>query len=177
MTALTDALPAGLALRASPRASDLAAVDELLRSTGFFRDEEVSIAVELVDETLVKGGASGYTFLFADRPDGSLAGYSCYGRVPLTESSFDLYWIGVDPVEQRRGLGRWLLAESERRIAAEGGTQVWVETSGRPQYQPTRAFYERLGYRVAGRFTDFYAPGDDKVVYVRTVGSVGGGAR
>jgi ribosomal protein S18 acetylase RimI-like enzyme len=160
----------GLTLRQLPRASDRDAVARLLRATGFFREEEVAIAVELVDETLAKGAASGYTFLFADRADGSLAGYACYGLVPLTESSFDLYWIGVDPAEQGRGLGRRLLAESERRIAELGGTQVWVETSGRSQYEPTRVFYERAGYQVAGRFADFYASGDDKVVFVRRVG-------
>ena len=109
----------------------------------------------------------GYCFLFADRPDGTLAGYACYGRVPLTESSFDLYWIAVDPGGQRRGLGRWLLAECERRISAGGAAQVWVDTSGRDQYAPTRGFYERAGYQVAARFPDFYAPGDDKVVFVR----------
>jgi ribosomal protein S18 acetylase RimI-like enzyme len=154
-------------LRELLRPADRAEVARVLRATGFFREEEVAIAVELVDEALAKGPASGYSFLFADRADQSLAGYACYGLVPLTAASWDLYWIGVDPVEQRRGLGRWLLAECERRIGELGGEQVWVETSGREQYEPTRSFYERAGYHTAARFADFYAPGDDKVVFVR----------
>lgn len=157
----------GLALREKVRAADGDHVVDLLRATGFFREEEVLIGRELVDETLQRGAASGYSFVFADRVDGSLAGYACYGRVPLTASGFDLYWIAVDPAEQGRGLGRRLLAECERRISADGGTQVWVDTSGRPQYAPTRGFYERAGYAVAARLADFYAPGDDKVIYVR----------
>jgi ribosomal protein S18 acetylase RimI-like enzyme len=163
----TTPAPAGCTPRQQTRASDRLEVARVLRATGFFREEEVEIAVELVGERLARGAASGYEFLFVDRPDGTLAGYACYGQVPLTVASFDLYWIGVDPAEQRRGLGRWLLAECERRIAAGGGTQVYVETSGRAQYLPTRTFYERAGYLVAGRFADFYAPGDDKVVFVR----------
>ena len=46
---------------------------------------------------------------------------------------------------------------------------MYLDTSGRAQYAPTRAFYERKGYRVAARLEDFFAPGDDKVIYVRTL--------
>ncbi|HUP24961.1 MAG TPA: GNAT family N-acetyltransferase [Thermoanaerobaculia bacterium] len=165
--------PTGLTLRELVRATDGDSAARLVRDTGYFREDEVAVARELIEESLARGAASGYELLFADRADGSLAGYACYGRIPLTESSFDLYWIAVDATEQGRGLGRWLLAESERRIAAAGGTQVFVETSGRQQYEPTRIFYERTGYHVAARFANFYAPGDDKVVYVRRLDKEG----
>jgi hypothetical protein len=47
---------------------------------------------------------------------------------------------------------------------------VYVETSGRRDYAPTRAFYERAGYRPEARLADFYAPGDDKWIYVKPLG-------
>jgi ribosomal protein S18 acetylase RimI-like enzyme len=148
------------------RKTDAVAVGELVTATGFFRPAEVDIAVELVQETLTRGAGSGYQFLFADddeRP-GALAGYACFGRVPATESGFDLYWIAVAPALFRRGLGSLLLAAAEDSCRKEGGRRMYIDTSGRPQYAPTRAFYVRNGFAVAAVFPDFYADGDDKVV-------------
>jgi hypothetical protein len=42
-----------------------------------------------------------------------------------------------------------------------------VETSSRSDYTATRAFYERRGYREAARVRDFYAPGDDRIIFVK----------
>jgi ribosomal protein S18 acetylase RimI-like enzyme len=94
----------------------------------------------------------------------------CFGPVDGTQGSFDLYWIVVAAAGQGGGLGRRLLAESEARMRARGGRLCWVETSGRREYAPTRAFYERHGYRVEARLADFYAPGDDKWIFVKALG-------
>jgi hypothetical protein len=59
--------------------------------------------------------------------------------------------------------------EAERRIRDLGGLRVYVDTSGRAQYAPTRAFYERLGYLPAAVLDDFYAPGDPKVIYCKAL--------
>src|SRR5262245_49884926 len=76
------------------RAGDAAKVMELVSTTGFFSAAEVAIAGELVDERLARGLASGYRFVFAERA-ARLERYCCYGPIPLTQSSFDLYWIVV----------------------------------------------------------------------------------
>jgi ribosomal protein S18 acetylase RimI-like enzyme len=146
--------------------SDPAAIRELTAATGFFSDEEVAIAGELAEARLAQGLASGYRFILAER-DGRLDGYVCFGPIPLTRASFDLYWIVVRPSAQRSGLGRWLMAMAEAAIAGLGGSAVYVDTSTRPQYAPTRAFYNRLGYQEAASFADFYAPGDGKLVLVK----------
>ena len=52
-----------------------------------------------------------------------------------------------------------------------GGRRIYAETSGRPQYEPTRVFYERLGFTPETQLKDFYAPGEDKVFYVRVLKS------
>jgi D-alanine-D-alanine ligase len=156
--------PEGLRLRAAVTESDRRAVRDLAASTGFFGPLEVDVAEELVSERLQKGAASGYEFLFAES-GGALAGYSCYGPVPMTAASFDLYWIVVSPALQRKGIGRFLVEETERRIRRLGGARLYAETSGRPQYAETRAFYLRAGFTPESRLKDFYAPGDDKVTY------------
>ena len=155
-------------LRDEVLATDPDAVRKLVERTGFFRPDEVDIAAELVDERLARGLASGYHFVFATI-DGQVAGYACYGPIACTIGSYDLYWIAVDPGFQRRGLGRQLMAEVEARVAEMGGQRIYIDTSGKTQYAPTRHFYERSGFRCEARLADFYASGDDRMIYVKAV--------
>lgn len=160
-------------LREEPQPEDVEAVRALVEATGYFRPDEVEVAAELVQERLDKGVASDYFFVFADEIDAdgraTLRGYSCYGPIACTLGSYDLYWIAVDRSEQGRGLGRWVLRQTEQRVAAAGGRRLYAETSGKAQYASTRAFYLRCGYDCEAEFVDFYEPGDSKVVYGRAV--------
>lgn len=151
--------------RYRPREGDRKAVRGLVAATGFFSAEEEDIAMELVGDALQHGEDSEYRFVFADAPAGGLQGYACYGPITPGSRDFDLYWIAVAPDAQRRGTGRALLIEAERLARAEGAAAIFIDTAGRAQYAPTRAFYERMGYSVHAVVQDFYAPGDDKVVY------------
>ncbi|MGD9548089.1 MAG: N-acetyltransferase family protein [Candidatus Krumholzibacteriia bacterium] len=146
--------------------ADVEAVRGIVADTGFFSAEEVAIAAELVEERLQKGPASGYEFIFAE-VDGIVKGYSCYGLIPCSTVSWDLYWIAVAPDQQGSGLGRRVLDLTEQRIAQSGGLAVYAETSGREQYTPTRGFYGRCGYATGAVFEDFYGPGDAKYVFVK----------
>ncbi len=155
-------------LREDPEPADREAVRGVVAATGFFSAAEVAIAVELVDERLARGRASGYEFVLAERA-GELVGYACYGPVSGTASSWDLYWIVVAPGEQGRGLGRCLLARTEERVRAAGGRRLYADTSARAQYAPTRAFYAASGFVQVAYLPDFYGPGDGKVVYEKVV--------
>jgi GNAT superfamily N-acetyltransferase len=154
-------------LRSNPRESDRAAVLAVVKATGFFSEEEEAIAVELVDEALARGPASGYEFLFADAPDQAekILGYTCFGPIPGTESSFDLYWIAVTPTGQGKGLGRHLLLATEEAARRLGATHIYADTSGQDKYAPTRAFYTRMGYQAEAVLRDYFAPGDDKILF------------
>jgi len=151
------------------RAGDEMAVRRLVTDTGFFSPDEVLIAVELVEQSRGRGVAAGYDFVFADSMENpaELNGYACFGMIAGTVSSYDLYWIAVSRRCQGKGLGRELLLESEKRARAAGAACMYVDTSGRDQYEPTRAFYRKMGYGVEAVLRDFYAPGDDKVVLAK----------
>ena len=153
-------------LRCAAASGDPGAVRRLVEATGFFSAVEADVSEELVKERLAKGPESGYHFVFAEL-EGQLAGYACYGPVPLTASSYDLYWIVVSPELQGGGIGRILLQEAERLARGAGGTRLYAETSGRGQYESTRAFYERAGFRREAVLEDFYAPGDSKLIYTK----------
>ncbi len=157
----------GIVQRETVEERDVERIARLVRVTGFFNDAEVDIAAELVQERLAKGDASGYYFLLAEHY-GRLAGYACYGPIAGTAASFDLYWIAVHPDYQGKGLGRRLLTDTERLVKRAGGTRIYVDTSQRVQYASTRAFYERCGYRLESVLSDFYGPGDGKVIYCKT---------
>ena len=152
--------------REEPVPADTDKIVEIVRSTGFFNDDELDIAAELVEERLHKGTASGYHFLFLEI-DKKLKGYSCYGPIPGTQSSFDLYWIAVDNKSRGMGLGKLILEMSEQKISSMNGINIYIETASKDLYLPTRKFYEACGYRAESWLKDFYAPGDDKIIYVK----------
>ena len=144
------------------------AVRDIVASTGFFHGHEIDVAVELVQERLARGPASGYCFLFADL-DGRTVAYACYGLIACTVGSYDLYWIAVHSGFRRHGLGQLLMHAVEDRIAQSGGRRIYIETSGRPQYEPTQRFYKRCGYVAEAVLADFYAAGDPKIVYSKAL--------
>ncbi|MBN2425738.1 MAG: GNAT family N-acetyltransferase [Calditrichaceae bacterium] len=143
-------------------------VRNIVASTGFFSQEEIDIAVELVTERLEKGLASGYHFIFAE-VENRTVGYTCFGPIPATKLSYDLYWIAVHANMRGSGIGKKLMTESEKAIAGLGGNRVYIETSGRDQYIPTRQFYLTCDYTEAAVLDDFYAPGDAKYLYLKVL--------
>ncbi len=159
---------APLTWRRTVRPGDTAAVRSLVAATGFFSAAEEAIAEELVAERIARGAGSGYRFIFAER-GAMLDGYACYGPIDGTEAGFDLYWIAVHPDRQRTGLGRDLLSRAEALMRDDGARTIWVDTAGKPSYAPTRAFYERAGYTRIAELTDFYGPGDAKIIYCKAL--------
>jgi GNAT superfamily N-acetyltransferase len=126
------------------------------------------VAGELVEDRLEQGARSGYLFIFAEQA-GELVGYVAWGAIPMTRASYDLYWIMVDPVRQGGGLGRELMRRTEDAVSARGGGGLYIETSSLGRYSRTRRFYRHAGYRRAARLRDFYAPGDHKIVFCKTL--------
>lgn len=156
----------GVTLRPA-RATDRARVEQFTRTIELFRPDEVPVALEVFDAAV--GGDTSYTAIVAEH-EGRAAGWACWGATPCTVGTYDMYWLAVDPVLQGAGIGSRLVAEMERRLAGTARLIV-VETAGRPDYGPTRAFYEARGYRRTATIPEFYAPDDDLVVYVKRLTS------
>lgn len=154
--------------REEVRPEDLGSIREILDSSGFFSTEEVEVAVSLGEERLEKGLASGYHFLLAESA-GKAVAFTCFGRIPCTDGSFDLYWIAVHNNFRGAGIGKELLTRTEQAMENLGGSRIYVETSSREQYRPTRSFYVSAGYQEAARLDDFYGPGDSKIIYVKVM--------
>ena len=153
-----------IALR-RPNASDLPRVREIVEAANIFRPNEVEIALEVLGDA-VRAPGEDYHAIGAFEDD-RLMGFACYGATPGTVATWDLYWIAVDPGTHRQGVGRRLMAASEEAIRAGDGRLVVVETASRPDYAPTRAFYESLGYAQAAHIPEYYAPQDDLIMFVK----------
>ena len=138
-------------------------ISALVTATGVFTEEEARVAGELATTTL--NGIETYRFLFAERPGGALRGFVCFDRIPLSEVSFDLYWIAVAAEEQGTGLAQELLRRTAAFAKSKRGLWLFAETSSREPYARARAFYLRAGFDEVARFEDFYALGDDKLMF------------
>ena len=155
----------------SLRPRDRARVAELLVSTAAFSRDEIVVALQLFDASVHDEGSAGADdaqapdYEFTGAFDGErLLGYACAGPTPATEGTFDLYWLAVDPTVQGKGIGTTLVRAVERELRDRGARMLLVETSSRPDYSNTRAFYARCGYTEAARIRDFYAPADDRIM-------------
>ena len=155
--------------RTELRAGDAETISELVAQTGVFSAEEIAIAGELVTERQARGDDSGYHFVIAEQA-GAIAGYACFGPIPGTEGSFDLYWIAVRPACQGAGLARAILAHAEAEAVAVGARRMFIDTSATAPYAPARALYKACGYARVALLPDFYRPGDAKAIFAKSLG-------
>jgi ribosomal protein S18 acetylase RimI-like enzyme len=138
-------------------------ITKILRDTPEFKPFEVAVAEELIDSYLNDPPGSGYHILVA-QVDSNVQGYVCYGPTPLTEGTWDIYWVAVAQARQDRGIGSALMKSAEKEILKAKGRLAIIETSSTPTYEKTRNFHTSQGYELVARIPDFYAPGDDKLI-------------
>lgn len=143
---------------------DKPAIMQILRDTPEFTPAELCVAEEVLDSYLEDSCDSGYRVLVV-ATGSSIVGYVCYGPTPLTEGTWDIYWLAVAPQSQNRGLGAALLASAESEIRHGRGRLALIETSSKPEYEKTRRFHRSQGYKLTSRVADFYAPGDAKLIF------------
>ncbi len=158
-----------IAWRMKPVETDPAAVRDILTSSGYFNPEEINMAVDMVEQSMIADNTStDYRFLFLEH-DTRIAGYTSYGHIDGTQASYDLYWIAIHNDFRGQGFGTQILTKTEQLIANAGGRRIYIETSSRDQYKPTQAFYEKMHYKLEAVLKDFYAAGDDKLVFVKVI--------
>jgi ribosomal protein S18 acetylase RimI-like enzyme len=151
----------------APTPADGEHVLGLARGIHLFEASDIETIQELWTEFATKGDeASWYHFLIS-RLGNEILGFACYGQRPLTDGTFDLYWIGVGQNQQGRGVGKALIAEVENRVRSQGGRLLIAETAGKKAFEPTRRFYLSAGYELEARIRDFYKLGDDLVIFTK----------
>lgn len=145
---------------------DKPAIIQMLRNMPEFKPVEVVVAEEVLNDYLRDPVRSGYHVFLAEI-DSLVVGYICYGPTPLTEATWDIYWLAVTPDQQSQGIGKSLLAFAEENIKETKGKIVVVETSSKTEYEASRRFYRAQGYELVCSIADFYAPSDDKIIFLK----------
>ena len=136
---------------------------------GIFNPAELDCVRELWNMYLDSGEASGYVFLVHRHDDGLPQGYACFGPHPLTQGTYDLYWIAVDPAAQGRGVGHTLLSHVEAEVGERGGRLLLIETSDSIAYASARRLYASLGFRLEATVHDFYTQGDNLLIFAKNI--------
>lgn len=132
-----------------------------------FSKEDQTCIAELWQESLSnKTDPDRYHFLIAEG-NNKIVGFACYGHRPLTQGSYDFYWLGVDPEFQHQGIGHTLMIAVEDEIKRAGGYLIILETSSKKEFALTRDAYQKFGYQQVAVIPDFYEPGDGLVIYVK----------
>ncbi|MEO1051860.1 MAG: GNAT family N-acetyltransferase [Bacteroidota bacterium] len=83
----------------------------------------------------------------------------------MTEGTYNLYLIAVHKDHQGQGLGKEMMAYIEEHLKQSGQRILIVETSGLPDFELTREFYDKCDYTREAIIRDFYQEGEDKVVF------------
>ncbi len=141
---------------------DKPGVMHILRNTPEFVPVDVQVAEELIDIYLSDPVGSGY-HIFVAVTD-TVVGYICYGPTPLTEGTWDVFWVAIDKDKRGQGLGRALMGFAEDKIKEAKGRLIIIETSSLPSYDRTRAFHQSVGFKIICQIRDFYSIGDNLVI-------------
>jgi ribosomal protein S18 acetylase RimI-like enzyme len=139
-------------------------IRQFIIETDVFTYNEISVAMELIDTYLSNPKQNDYD-CYSAVIDDEVTGYICLGPTPVTDGTYDLYWIVVKPSEHRSGVGKQLIHFAEDVVKANKGRLLIAETSSQPKYESTREFYLGVGYKELSRIKDYYKVGDDLVVY------------
>jgi GNAT superfamily N-acetyltransferase len=148
---------------------DRARIHQILVATNVFTEEEVHVALELIDTVLHHPEQRDYEIYTAVTEKNNVVGYYCVGPTPLTQGTFDLYWIAVDPLVQGHGIGHRLDMHAVERIRSLGARLLIAHTSSLPRYEKTHMFYLRNGYTELARIKEYYKHDDDLVIYGKYV--------
>jgi ribosomal protein S18 acetylase RimI-like enzyme len=150
-------------------AADRNSIEEILRSSGFFYDFEIEIALGIADETIKTGSEdSGYYWMKITDNDEVIA-FANYVKDAFSVHSWDLYWLAVHQKLRNKKVGSLLLDAVEDDIRKSGGKILWLDTAGRSLYAPTEAFYRSRGYLLQASLKDFYSTGDPKQIYAKNL--------
>lgn len=153
-----------VSIRQGIRPGDRDAIERILRASRAFREEEIAVGLELVDETLDPRPDTDFRWIVAERGSDVL-GFACFGPVPMTDGTFDLYWIAVANEARGSDVATRLDRAVEDEARGQGGRWVLAETSSTAPYAPARRFYAKRGYSLVERIPDFYRDGDDRITF------------
>ena len=146
---------------------DRATLLSMLIKTRAFTSAEIDVAMELIDIVLKDRAQKDYQIECMVNDQDLVIGYICYGPTPMTQGTFDLYWIAVDPDYQEQGAGSRLLSSLEEIVKEREGRMILADTSSIPHFEKTQKFYLKNEFQEVARVPDYYHPGNDRITFCK----------
>ena len=154
-----------------PLEEEGSSIVSLAKKIGQFSIDDIECIENLWKESLQsETDPDRYHFIVAKNFQ-KVIGFACYGHRPLTEGTYDFYWLGVDPAFQKQGVGKALMAQVENEIKEKKGYLLIIETSSIEEFSLPRAIYESFGYQLIAQIPDFYKPGEGLVIFIKKISS------
>ena len=144
--------------------ADTKIIEGILNKVPLFKKEDIKVAMELIDITASNHLQTDYN-VFVYENNGTVLGYHCTGKRPLTDAVYDLYWIVTDPDHGKKGIGKSLLEHAEDFVTQNNGRWMLIETSSKESYNATRNFYMRNNYTIISQINDFYSKGESLLIF------------
>lgn len=144
--------------------ADTPALLQLTEETGFFKPVEIEALREVLDDYHYANHEYGHCAVTYE-DEGKIVGFAYYAPAAMTDRTWYLYWIAIARNLQAKGYGGALLRYAVEEMRRRQGRILLIETSSLPLYEPTRRFYLRHGYEQAAVLRDYYADGDDMVIF------------
>ncbi len=88
----------------------------------------------------------------------------------MTKGTWNMLAIAVRSDRQSQGAGASMVARLESLLRTKGARVLIADTSGTAEFERTRAFYRSNDYLEVARIPQFWAAGDDKVVFWKALG-------
>lgn len=154
-------------IRAATR-EDHAAIINVAKQTGLFQPSELTEFDGMIS-AFFDGELDDHHWWVFEAEE--IVGAAYYAPEAMTQGTWNLYFIGFLPAYQGGGRGAALLSKVEENLRQQGARVLIVETSGVSHFALTREFYRKQGYDEEARIRDFYAAGDDKVVFWKSLAS------
>lgn len=163
-----------LTFREGLRDNDPQVIREIAASTGFFDKQDIANNFNIAQnwvQTKHEHRSEDCDFLLAEY-EGQTVAYACFGKIPNSDSSYELYWLSTDNRYRGCGIGRLLMQRLLEKVRELGGCKLFVKTDGTEQYMPTRRFYESCGFRPEACLKEYYNDRDDCWIYSYKLPSV-----
>jgi ribosomal protein S18 acetylase RimI-like enzyme len=104
------------------------------------------------------------------KEEGKAIGFAYTVPEEMADGTWNMLALAVLPDLQKKGIGAALVAATEKHLAAKHQRILIVETSSTIDYAGARSFYSKCGYDEEARIRDFWAAGDDKVIFRKAIG-------
>jgi ribosomal protein S18 acetylase RimI-like enzyme len=147
--------------------TDAKAILEIIEESGQFDADGLAHVQDTLDQHLAGDGPA--IWLTAD--DGEPVGVAYCAPELVASGTWNLLMLWTRPDRQGKGHGAALVKQMEHELHCRAARLLIVETSGLSAFTPARAFYAKCGFAHEATIKNFFAAGDDKLVFTKSLAS------